>query len=71
MAEIKVLYPDGTLSKVPESGLELLIAKKEIHAFQRADGWVLLERGPLRKDYQNPAYSGPKKRQADLDNYVG
>lgn len=71
MTEVKVVYPDGSLQTVPATSLEILIARKEIHAFQRADGWVLLEQGPLRKNYENRSYGGSKRRLSDLDNYVG
>lgn len=68
---IKVIYSDGSIGAVSASALEYRIAKKEIHAFQRADGWVLIEQGPLRKDFESTSYSGTKKRQTDYDSYVG
>jgi len=69
--DIKVIYNDGSVGAVPATSLEYRIAKKEIHAFQRSDGWVLIESGPLRKDYQSRPYSGSKKRITDYDDYIG
>lgn len=69
--EIKVIYNDGSVGTVPAGSLEYRIARKEIHAFQRSDGWVLIEQGPLRKDYQSSTYGGSKKRETDYDSYVG
>jgi hypothetical protein len=71
MVDIRVIYNDGSVGTVPAGSLEYRIARKEIHAFQRADGWILIEQGPLRKDYQSSSYAGHKKRQADYDNHVG
>ena len=68
---IRVIYNDGSVGSIPAAALEYRIARKEIHAFQRADGWVLIERGPLRKDYESTTYAGVKRRQTDYDSYVG
>ncbi|MDA8428633.1 MAG: hypothetical protein M0T70_05200 [Geobacteraceae bacterium] len=67
---IRVIYRDASVDLVNSSALEHLIKKKEIVAFCRSDGWILVERDPTRK--RKRQFSGPGRRATDLaSDYYG
>lgn len=52
--EILIIYNDGVARNIPAYMLDQLIRGERIIAFRRADGWVNVARGPLRK-HQRPS----------------
>lgn len=57
---IRVIYSDKSTGEVASHLLDELIAAGRIVAFYRADGWVSLERGPIRGKGSNAGgYDGP------------
>ena len=46
---IKVIYPDGSTGWVESAGLDDLIDRREIVAFERSNGLAWIARDPLRK----------------------
>jgi len=55
--QIKVIYKNGDTALVSSSTLDHLINMKEIVAFCRCDGWVRIDRDPIRKrsrSYEDP-----------------
>jgi hypothetical protein len=49
---ISVIFSSGEESKVPAYMLDYLIREKKIVAFLRAEGWVQVDRDPIRKAQQ-------------------
>lgn len=70
MRLIKVVYGNGHKGTVPASALGRLIAKNDITAFLRSDGWVNVAEGPLRNASPHQPYAGPKRRQSDMAGYL-
>jgi hypothetical protein len=70
MRLIKVVYGSGHRGTVPASALGQLIARNDITAFQRSDGWVTVAEGPLRLAAPNQPYLGPRRRQSDCVSYL-
>lgn len=67
---INVIYRDGSVDVVNSSALGHLIKKGEIYAFCRSDGWIRLDRDPIRQ--RKVPFDGPGKRVNDLmDDYYG
>ena len=67
---INVIYRDGSIDIVNSSALAYLIKNKEIFAFCRTDGWIRIDRDPVRKG--NRPFGGSRKRVTDLrDDYLG
>ena len=58
--QIKVIYNDGNTGLVFSSTLDHLINMNEIVAFCRSEGWVRIDRDPIRKSSQ--PLVGPGKR---------
>ena len=69
MKLIKVVYGNGHKGTVPASALGQMIARNDITAFLRAEGWVSVADGPIRKAAHTQPYSGPRRRQSDLAGY--
>ncbi|MDT8420030.1 MAG: hypothetical protein RQ754_06330 [Desulfuromonadales bacterium] len=46
---IPVKYADGTFSQVHPHALQDLIVSKRIESFKRSDGWVDVNRDPIRR----------------------
>lgn len=59
MMQIKVIYPDGSTGWVESAGLDDLIDRREIIAFERANGLAWIAKDPIRK----------KKRTKEPDRY--
>lgn len=74
---IRVIYRDKSTGVVAGHRLDELIATGRIAAFYRADGWVSVERGPIRGKGDNAGgYDGPERRTKaerpmNSDNYFG
>lgn len=74
---IRVIYSDKSAGKIADHRLDELIAAGRIVAFYRADGWVSLERGPIRGKGNNAGgYDGPEHRRKaekpmNSENYYG
>jgi len=47
--EIQIIFNDGVTRNIPLYMLDQLIRDKKIIAFRRAEGWVHVDRDPLRK----------------------
>lgn len=62
--QIKVIYDNGIEEIAFSSTLDHLINMKEIVAFSRSDGWVRIDREPIRKRTQ--PFEGPGKRFNDI-----
>lgn len=65
MKRIKVLLPNGREEDFPYYVLDHFIRKKAIIAFERADGWVRIDRDPVRKANDSTMFPGQKKRFTD------
>ena len=61
---IQVIYDNGIAGIAFSTALDHLIEMKEIVAFCRSDGWVRIDRDPIRKR-QHP-FEGPGKRLSDI-----
>ena len=61
---IKVIYKNGREGTVASIGLNYLIRKEEIIAFQRSDGWVHIGRNPTRNILNNSS-NNPRLREED------
>ena len=61
---ISVIYLDGTLGKVENDVLDVLIATGRISRFKRSDGWVEVgsERHKLRDYLRGGGYVGSERR---------
>jgi len=62
--QIKVIHNNGIEGIAFTSTLDHLINMKEIVAFCRSDGWVRIDRDPIRKRTQ--PFEGPGKRFNDI-----
>ena len=58
---IRVRYGDGQTEMVRPPLLNLLIERKRISEFRRAQGWAELGRDPIRQN-QIENYRGPERR---------
>jgi hypothetical protein len=58
--QISVIYNNGDTGVVLSSTLDYLINMNEIVAFCRSEGWVRIDRDPIRKSSQ--PLEGPGKR---------
>jgi hypothetical protein len=63
--QINVIYSNGNTGFAFSSNLDHLIKMNEIVAFCRSDGWVRIDRGPIRKSSQ--PFEGPGKRYNDFN----
>lgn len=63
---IKVILLNGREEFFPYYVLDHFIRKKAIIAFERSDGWVRIDRDPIRKTRSSERFSGPKKRFTDF-----
>lgn len=61
---IRVIYRDASVDLVNSSSLGHLIKNKEIVAFCRSDGWIMIDRDPIRKNKRQ--FVGPGRRSTDL-----
>ncbi|WP_041246108.1 GSU3473 family protein [Geotalea uraniireducens] len=67
---IRVIYRDASVDLVNSSSLAHLIKKQEIVAFCRSDGWIMIDRDPVRK--RKRQFVGPGRRATDLaSDYYG
>jgi hypothetical protein len=57
---ISVIFANGDEKSVPAYMLDYLIREKKIVAFLRADGWVQVDRDPIRKAQQPLTRSGDR-----------
>lgn len=65
---IQVIYQDEKrFGAVHASRLESLIRSGQLFAFRRAQGWVIIEKDPVRKP--GGSYSGPERRD-DVSSFV-
>lgn len=55
---ITVIFTNGDENQVPSYMLDYLIREKKIVAFLRSEGWVQVERDPIRKAQQPLSRSG-------------
>ncbi len=59
---IRVVYHDGRYDMVKRWAFETLLAQRKIQGFRRADGWVRIDRDPLRGSRQGGDYQGEDRR---------
>lgn len=64
---IKVIYIDNSAGVVNSSTLEHLIAKGNLVAFRRSDGWAKVGRDPIRGN--GGIYEGPERRVSTRNNH--
>jgi hypothetical protein len=60
---IRIRYPDGRFDMVKASHLDRLIATRQIRSFKRESGWVVLGKGPIRRQGKQVFYLGPERRE--------
>lgn len=65
MKRIKVRLMNGQEELLPYYVLDHFIRKKGISAFERSDGWVDIDRDPIRRGGSSTPFSGDKKRLTD------
>ena len=65
MKRIKVRLVNGSEQFFPYYVLDHFIKKRAITAFERSNGWVEIEKDPVRKR-ANPNYDGNRKRFSDF-----
>ena len=59
---IRVRYPDDRFDMVKVSRLDLLLETSQISSFERASGWVDVNRDPVRDLSKHAIYLGVEKR---------
>ncbi len=59
---LHIVHRDGRYDFVSTSGLEYLIAAREITRFERSDGWVNIKSSDIRKAGRSKNYMGPERR---------
>ena len=57
---ISVIFKNGEESQVPAYMLDYLIREKKIVAFLRSEGWVQIDRDPIRKAQQPMSRTGSR-----------
>lgn len=62
--KIRVIFRDKTAGLVQPSELNQLIEEEKIAAFFRAEGWVDVEKGPVRGE--GGEYQGPERRSESI-----
>ena len=70
IAQVQVVYLDGTTGMVSNDVLDVLIATGKIKCFKRLEGWVDIIRDNAKlRDYRSAdGYRGPERRAAWPDN---
>ncbi|MBN1958222.1 MAG: hypothetical protein JXQ81_12895 [Desulfuromonadales bacterium] len=59
---IRVRFKDGRIDLIPSRKLDELIVMSEIDQFERASGWVMVGRDPIRSTLRG-GYAGPERRK--------
>lgn len=59
---IRVRFKDGRIDLIPSRKLDELIVMSEIDQFERASGWVMVGRDPIRSTLRG-GYTGPERRK--------
>jgi len=57
---MSVIFANGEAKVVPAYMLDYLIRENKIIAFLRSDGWVQLDRDPIRKSQQSLGKPGDR-----------
>lgn len=60
---IRVIYDKGHFDMVKPQLLDQLLMDNSLQSFKRSDGWVLVDKGPIRNDSQTEKYYGPERRR--------
>lgn len=63
---IKVELKDGTLCRMAPKALDIFLARDKVSRFERAAGWAVVGRDPIRTTRRNNdcCYRGPERRKA-------
>jgi len=63
---IRAIYSDNSAGMVSDKRLDELITIGKIVAFCRSDGWVSVQRGPIRgRGSEVENYDGPERRRKE------
>jgi hypothetical protein len=65
MKQIKVRMSGGDERLFPYYVLDHLVKKRAITAFERSDGWVYIDRDPVRKGSSSESFTGTGRRFTD------
>lgn len=67
--KISVILVNGENKTVKyEDALQFMIVTKKIHSFKRSDGWVIIGRDKIRKNFRT--YKGSNRRRASIFSKV-
>lgn len=63
---VKVELKDGTLCRMAPKALDIFLSRDKVRRFERADGWAVVGRDPIRAPRRNNdyCYLGPERRKA-------
>lgn len=59
---VKVELRDGRICQVTPEALDDLLVQNKVTRFERAAGWAIVDRDPLRDKRKGPVYSIPERR---------
>ncbi len=59
---IDVYLDDGRFYRVHPKALDIMLRRKLVKKFRRADGWAEVGTSPLRTHHQHREYFGPERR---------
>ena len=60
---IRVIYNQGRFDMIKPQLLDHLLLENTLQSFKRSDGWVFVDKDPIRNDSQTQNYHGPERRR--------
>lgn len=59
---IRVVYEHGGFDMIKPNLLDHMLRKNRVRMFERAGGWAIVGKVPLREESRNQSYPGPERR---------